>query len=767
VAAAPPAPDPRVPAAAAASRYAEVVVATNIRRGAQTYTYSIPPNLEVVPGQRVVVPFGSRQTEGIVFRLTNEAVAGARPLVETAEPLLLPHQLELAAWIAEHYAAPIKEAVALFLPPAAGAPRMRRIARLARGVDPAVVRAELARAPRQLETLETLRLAPLGIDARVLPSEEGLRQLVRRGLAEVLNEPDEPPPLIPETAQILPLRLTPAQQQALAAICEEPGAASQAARRNGGPPSNLQHPTPKLPVSPSRVFLLHGVTGSGKTEVYLQAIAAVLERGQRALLLVPEISLTPQTIARCASRFPNRVAVLHSALSPRQRFSEWRRIQQGSVDLVIGPRSALFAPLRNLGLIVLDEEHDWTYKQEQSPRYHARETAIKLASLVGAKVVLGSATPDLGSYYRAQKSIFTLLTLPERIVGGASRPQAEAAWLPPVHIVDMRQELQAGNRSIFSRELQEKLTSTLLKKEQSILFLNRRGANTFVLCRECGYVLECQDCLLPFTFHSAGNRLMCHNCGRAAVPPQRCPECSSMRIRYFGLGTQRVAEEIEAMLPQARVLRWDRDTARTREDHERVVEAMREHQADVLVGTQMVAKGHDLPLVTLVGVISADAMLQLPDFRSSERTFQLLTQVAGRAGRGPAGGSVVIQTYNPQHPTLAMASRHDFHAFFRTEIQFRKRMGYPPFSQVVKFVYSHASADKCRHEAETLFEELQEQVAGLDPPIHLTGPLPPYLEKSHGKFRWQIIARGRDIRPVLRTDLAQGWTIDVDPASVL
>ncbi|HEU0168366.1 MAG TPA: primosomal protein N' [Chloroflexota bacterium] len=719
-------------AAVSGPRFVEVVVDSPIKRGAQTYTYEVPAGLSVMPGQQVVVPFGPRQLEGVALRLTDEGVPEVRPVLRTGGAALMPHQVELAAWIAEHYAAPIRDCVALFLPPAGGTPRVRRIARIARGTDAASALAQLAKAPRQQETFEALLLAPLGIDARALPSEEGLRELVRRGLAEVLNEVDEPAPLIAETTPILPLRLTKAQEEALGAI-----------------------------KSGSGVFLLHGVTGSGKTEVYLQAIAHTLEHGQQALLLVPEISLTPQTIARCASRFPGRVAVLHSALTARQRFGEWSRIRSGAVDLVIGPRSALFAPLRDLGLIVLDEEHDWTYKQEQSPRYHARETAIKLGRLTGAKVVLGSATPDLGSYYRAQKEVFTLLTLPDRI----SAPSD--GWLPPVRIVDMRQELQAGNRSIFSRELQDTLRATLLKKEQSILFLNRRGANTFVMCRECGHTLECPDCQLPFTFHSVGNRLLCHNCGRATLPPPRCPECSSMRIRYFGLGTQRVAEEIEALLPQARVLRWDRDTARTSEDHERVVDAMREHRADVLVGTQMVAKGHDLPLVTLVGVISADAMLQLPDFRSAERTFQLLTQVAGRAGRGPAGGTVLIQSYNPQHPTLGLASRHDFHAFFRTELQFRKQMGYPPFSHVAKFVYTHASEEKCQREARALFEELQERVQGLAEPIDLTGPLPPYLEKSHGRFRWQIVARGRDLSPILRADLPTGWTVDVDPASLL
>jgi len=722
------------------------VVDTTIKRGAQTYTYALPPGVSVEPGQRVAVPFGSRQMDGVVLRLTDEPVPDVRPLLRAGEPLLLPHQLELAEWIASHYAAPINDAVALFRPPAGGTPRLRRIARLSRNVDVPGVMGELARAPRQQATLEALMLAPLGLDARVLPSEDALSALVARGLVEVITEVDEPPPIAPETAQILPLRLTEAQEKALEAIRTEPG---------------------------HRVFLLHGVTGSGKTEVYLQAIADALERRKQALLLVPEISLTPQTIACCASRFPGRVAVLHSALTQRQRFGEWHRIRQGAVDLVIGPRSALFAPLRDLGLVVIDEEHDWTYKQEQSPRYHARETAIKLASLVGAKVILGSATPDLGSYYKAQTGAFSLLTLPDRIatpkaLSTQGSALSASSWLPPVRIVDMRQELRAGNRTIFSRELQDALRGTLSRREQAILFLNRRGTNTFVLCRECGFVLECQDCSrLPLTYHAVGNRLQCHNCGRVVRPPDRCPDCSSMRIRYFGLGTQRVAEEIEVLLPQARILRWDRDTARTREDHERVVEAMREHQADVLVGTQMVAKGHDLPLVTLVGVISADAMLQLPDFRSAERSFQLLTQVAGRAGRGPGGGSVLIQTYNPHHPTLALAARHDFHTFFRNEIQFRKHMGYPPFSHVVKFVYSHASAEKCEREARVLFTQLSERIAGLDPAIDLTGPLPPYLEKSHGKFRWQIVARGPDVRPVLISDLPSGWSIDVDPASVL
>ena len=714
---------------------------TVVQRGAHTYTYLVPEGEEVAPGQAVRVPFGKQELSGVVLRLDAAPLQRARPLSSASDTSLLPHQLALAQWLAAYYAAPIKDTVALFLPPERVPGRRRRIARLADGLDWEQAAAGLAAAPRQLEVLEMLRLAPSGLDARVLPSEAGLRELIRRGLASVDFLEEETPPAVPHTAPILPLRLTQAQDQALAAIRDGRG-----------------------------VFLLHGVTGSGKTEVYLQAMAHTVAAGRQAIMLVPEISLTPQTIARCASRFGRRVAVLHSALSPRERWSEWQRVRAGEIDVVIGPRSALFAPLERLGLIVVDEEHDWTYKQEQSPRYHARDAAVHLAELVGAKVVLGSATPDIGSYVRAQKGAYTLLTLPERI---GSRPAQGGRSgvlpvdLPPVRVVDMRQELQAGNRGIFSRELTVALRATLLRGEQTILFLNRRGASTFVICRECGHVLQCVDCLLPFTFHSVGGRLMCHNCGRAAHTPERCPECASARIRFFGLGTQRVVEEVEALLPQARVRRWDRDTARTREEHAAMVAAMHERQVDVLVGTQMVAKGHDLPLVTLVGVISADAMLHLPDFRAAERTFQLVTQVAGRAGRGPAGGSVIVQTYNPLHPTIVMASRHDFHAFFRQEIQFRKQMDYPPYTHLVKFVYAHEKPETCEREARRLFDQLAQSAAGADPPIHFSGPLPAFLEKSHGKFRWQIVARSRDVSPILVPDLPAGWIIDVDPASVL
>ncbi|MGB9722383.1 MAG: replication restart helicase PriA, partial [Chloroflexia bacterium] len=390
----------------------------------------------------------------------------------------------------------------------------------------------------------------------------------------------------------------------------------------------------------THTFLLHGVTGSGKTEVYLRALGRALRDGRQAVVLVPEISLTPQTVRRFAARFPGRVTVLHSGLSVGERYDQWRRVRAGQVDVVIGPRSALFAPLPRLGLIIIDEEHDDSYKQDDPPpRYHAREVALALARLTGSIVLLGSATPSVETYSRAREGHYRLLELPERIrvrEDSTGRPLVLIQTsLPRVEVVDMREELRAGNTSIFSRSLQRALRETLEAGEQAILFLNRRGAATFVMCRDCGYVVRCPHCEVPYVYHADLGRLLCHRCGRKASVPASCPACRSLRIRHFGAGTERVEAEVLRLLPSARVLRWDRDVAEARGSYEEVLEAFARRKADVLVGTQMVAKGLDLPGVSLVGVVSADTVLHLPDFRSAERTFQLVTQVIGRAGRRP------------------------------------------------------------------------------------------------------------------------------------
>ena len=543
-----------------------------------------------------------------------------------------------------------------------------------------------------------------------------------------------------------PLPLTPAQAEALAAIlaprpAEDPG-----------------------------VVLLHGITGSGKTEVYLQALAAHLAAGRRGIVLVPEIALTPQAMMRYAGRFPGRVALLHSGLSDAERLDEWRRIRAGLVDVVVGSRSALFAPIERLGLIVVDEEHEPAYKQEgRAPTYHARDAAVMLGRMAGATVVLGSATPSVESFWQARQGRYQLVELRERAPAGASRT---ASGLPAVTIVDLRAELRAGNTSILGTALQRSLAATLEAGQQAVLFLNRRGTASCVICRECGYVALCGHCDVPMTYHASDRALICHYCARHQRAPRTCPHCGGASIRYFGLGTERVEAAVRRLHPRARVLRWDRDTARTHQAHEELLAAFAGRRADVLVGTQMIAKGLDLPAVTLVGVVSADIALYLPDFRASERAFQLLTQVAGRAGRGETPGQVIIQTFNPDHFCIQAAARHDYHDFYGAEISARQRYAYPPMRQFVKFTYSDAD----RHHAQMAAMDLAERLERL---IHerglgetdLVGPAPAFMERLRGQYRWQLIARGPDLRPLLYAlapdDLPRGWSVDVDPASTL
>jgi len=539
-------------------------------------------------------------------------------------------------------------------------------------------------------------------------------------------------------------------------------------------------------------YLLHGVTGSGKTEIYLRAVDEVLRQGRKAIILVPEISLTPQTVARFAGRFPDRVTVLHSALTDGERYDTWRRAREGLVDVVVGPRSALFVPLSPLGLIVLDEEHDDSYKQvAPRPRYHARDTALELGHLAGATVILGSATPSLVSYYRAAQGEFSLQEMPRRIMGHTRRLQelqarhhlamtryrslssesskARYLPLPPVQVVDLRAELRAGNRSIFSRPLQEAIDGALPRGEQVILFLNRRGSATHVLCRDCGHVVRCPQCDIPLTYHRPGAQLICHHCNHREPQPERCPECGGTRIRYFGLGTQKLENAVRDRWPEARLLRWDRDTAQTHEAHSTILERFSSGAADVLVGTQMITKGLDLPLVTVVGVISADTALNLPDFRSSERTFQLLTQVAGRAGRGLLGGRVVIQSYHPHHYAIVAASTHDYDGFADRELSFRREQGYPPYSRLAKLTCEDEDYYRAESRSQTLSTTLRQGLARSGwPTTNLIGPAPPFFARLRGRYRWQILIRHPDPPAFLsRVDIPPGWHVEVDPVDVL
>ncbi len=540
-------------------------------------------------------------------------------------------------------------------------------------------------------------------------------------------------------------------------------------------------------------FLLHGVTGSGKTEIYMRAIEFALERGETAVVLVPEIALTPQTVRRFAARFPGRVAVMHSRLTAGERYDTWRRARQGLFDIIVGPRSALFAPLPNLGVIVLDEEHDPSYKQTPPvppPYYHARETAVELGRITGAVVIMGSATPDVVTYHRARSGRYQLLELPKRVMGHRQRIQSQAERLqiishyqqgaddpddamtiplPPIQIVDLRQELRAGNRSIFSRALATAVDETLERGEQAILFLNRRGTATFIICRDCGHVLKCPRCDMPLTYHRPGMMLSCHHCGRREPPHQECPICGSKRIRYFGLGTEEVEARVQQRWPQARITRWDRDTTAGRDTHEQLLSRFINHEADILVGTQMIAKGLDLPLVTLVGVISADVSLGLPDYRTGERAFQVLAQVAGRAGRGLLGGRVIIQTYKPEHYAIQAAAEHDFAGFYVDEIRFRTQHSLPPFRRLAKLVFVDPYNDRGQREAEKLAKGLRLHVRELAlGATEILGPTPPFFNRVDGRYRWQIIVRTPNPTRLLADfPIPRGWQVDIDPVSTL
>ncbi|MFO7773154.1 MAG: primosomal protein N' [Dehalococcoidia bacterium] len=514
------------------------------------------------------------------------------------------------------------------------------------------------------------------------------------------------------------------------------------------------------------VFLLFGVTGSGKTEIYLRALSQVIAAGKRGICLIPEIALTQQTVERFASRFPGRVAVLHSGLSLGEQFDEWQWIMEGNCDVVIGPRSALFAPLPDLGLIIIDEEHEWTYKQEdKSPRYHAQDVAIELAQLSDAIVILGSATPDVGSFLKAQQGEYHLVELKERITPRGYSP------LPEVSIVDLREELKAGNTSSLSRSLLAAMKETLAQGEQIILFLNRRGAATFIRCRNCGFVFRCPRCSIALTLHSLEKRLVCHRCRYSIPVPQNCPQCSRRNLRFLGIGTQRVEEEVGHFFPEAKVLRWDSDVVTRRYAHEELLKNFRDRKADVLIGTQMIAKGLDLPQVTLAGIISADTGLNFPDFRSGERTFQLLCQVAGRAGRGVKAGRVIIQTYSPDNYTVQAAATHDYLTFYNKEIDYRRRYNYPPFGQLVRLVYSHTNEDLCRREAQRVYHLILDEMnrgLGGEAPNAPIGPVPAFAFRARGRYRWQLFLRGPDPTRILsQFTLPQGWTIDVDPVGMV
>ncbi len=530
-----------------------------------------------------------------------------------------------------------------------------------------------------------------------------------------------------------------------------------------------------IDANPSQGFLLHGVTGSGKTELYFRLIAEVMERKQSAVLLVPEIALAGQVIARATSRFGDQAIVIHSALDDRTRYDNWTKARTGEPVVVVGPRSALFAPLPNIGVIIVDEEHETAYKQETAPRYHARTVAARLADLHGAALILGSATPDVESTYRASRGQWTRLSLTERVgqraVDRFGNVEPMAIPLPEIELLDMRSELRAGNASLFSRRLSDLMGQRLRNGEQTILFLNRRGMSTFVQCRSCGFVAECPFCDIPLVYHRSGERLVCHRCGYRIQPLRRCPDCGSDSVGYFGTGTQRVEQETSKFLPEARVLRWDQDALRGGVSHEALLERVQRHEVDIVVGTQMIGRGLDLANVTLVGVVNADTYLHLPDFRAAERTFQMLVQVAGRAGRRSTGGQVVIQTFSPNHYALTTAASQRYDRFYREEIAFRAKHGHPPFKRLVRFLVRDRDNDAAERRATDLADEIEQFILAhedVQGGVDILGPAPAFAVRVRGQYGWQILLRGNAAPRVAGgIRLPPGWVVDVDPVSLL
>ncbi len=724
-------------------RYAQVAVPVPVDR---TFDYSVPPRMDtrIAVGKRVRVPFGHQRLVGTVVGITADpAVERTRPIDEVldAEPVFDEHMLLLTRWISDRYWCSWGEALAAAAP--SGARRRAVPIRTEKRVWPAGSLGEARAACESLRKKAPKQAAAL---------EELLARAAASGTGPAGEGPGVPMSSLDDAARRAVRTLS---GKGLAAIrsrelhhgMDEAGSGEleQPLHLKGGQRRAAELVRVALESGKHGTILLHGVTASGKTEVYLQAIAHVLAAGKQAIVLVPEISLTYQTMQRFRKRFGGRVALLHSQLSPGRKSDEWTRILKGEATIVLGPRSAVFAPTRRLGLIVVDEEHENSYKQSDTPRYHARDVAAERARLAGALLLLGTATPSLESYHRAVSSRYQLSEIPDRV---DDRPLAS------VEVVDMRGEWSRGRgQAVFSAALEDAIREKISSREQVILFLNRRGHSTFVMCRRCGEAVSCKACDVSLTYHSRHHRLRCHYCNHEKALPEQCPSCGSASISYSGIGTQRVEREAARLFPEARIARMDSDTTRRRRSHDELLRQFDKHEIDILVGTQMIAKGLDFPQVTLVGIISADTCLHLPDFRSAERTFQLMTQVAGRAGRGQVPGQVIIQTFNPDHYSIRAASQQDYHAFYSREIAEREELEYPPFRCIVRVLIQGSREKAVIEVAGALGDALGARAGGCG--MTVLGPAPALIARLRGLHRWSLLLKGRDTRE-LRVSMKAG-----------
>ena len=778
--------------------YAQVIIDANHAEVDRVFDYRVPAQWEeaVCVGLRVMVPFGQRNTkrEGYVIALTETTEVPAGKIKEIVEildegrPILTPPILELAKWMKKEYFCTLNQCLQAVMP--AGI-RTKSVWY----VELTEQTAELSEKEQQVADVLTEQggAAPLRELEQVFGNRTEyilrclqekkvvrLRQKTTRSTykkekryvsltenEELLAEVKEKAEKDKRLAGQLRVLSAISQEESIsvdelkekASVTDSPihtllqkGVLVEQRRQEKRDVFQLEDYTPTQPFYPTpeqaqalallreeeqkegkRPILLHGVTGSGKTEIYMQLIEHVIMEGKQAIVLVPEISLTPQIMERFISRFGKRVSVTHSRLSLGERLDQWRKARDGEISIIIGPRSALFMPFSNLGVIVMDECHESSYISDVTPKYHTREVARKLSELTGALLVMGSATPDIDSYHRAVTGEFLLLQLKERTKGSR---------LPEVFVTDMRKELEEGNRSAFGLPLQQAIRENLEKGQQTMLFLNRRGYSTFVSCRKCGEVLTCPSCNVSYTYHASDKALVCHYCGKEVPVPKTCPSCGSHYIRYFGTGTQKIEEETRRLFPEASVLRMDSDTTTGKNGHARILELFGKGKADILIGTQMIAKGHDFPNVTLVGILAADLSLNLGTYQAAENCFQLITQAAGRAGRGELPGQVFIQTYQPENHAIRMAAAQDYEGFYQEEILLRQAMEYPPFSHIFSVLITGEMEQEVILAAQRLgaFMNHYAERAGCT----VVGPAPAPLPKFRGEFRWQIFAKGTD-----------------------
>lgn len=793
-------------------KIAEVLVNIAVANLNKTFSYIIPDHLDVEIGFRVLVPFGNRKVEGFVLSVTSGEGADLKAILDTIDEMAWfdENMVKTAKWLSEYYLCTLADAMRLFLIGKSGI-KSKKIYTLndvqffaadsqvnsvvsfikkhgsasdsmlkrefgdVGGVIKKLIKSNLLKVENKVykktkalyKNVVTLALSPEIIKTMAnkfehKPAQQRVIQLLI-DQKELYPEDLKKHQISSDTIHRLSTAgiVTRQKVRVMRDTYQELQRSSQSEVRLTGQQQQALHLINEAISSRQFAsFLLHGITGSGKTQVYMEAVAAVRKENRQAIVLVPEIALTSQIVSRFKARFGNDVVVIHSRLSAGERQDAWQRLRTQDAGIVIGARSAIFAPVKELGIIIIDEEHEFTYKQEENPRYHTRDVAFHRAKLALAPVLLGSATPAVESYQQALVGKHKLLTMHER---------ADGAALPTVKVADMRQELKDGNRSVLSRSLQSLLQRTIEAHEQAIILLNRRGYSTFVICRECGHVLKCAHCAVSLVYHSEGD-LRCHYCQAAVKTPDICPSCGSRYIRYFGTGTQKVEQELAKLLPQASVIRMDQDTTGKKMSHDRILAAFAKGEYDILLGTQMVAKGHDIKNVTAVGIISADTGLNMPDFRASERTFALLTQAAGRAGRGHIPGHVVIQTYNPEHYAIEAAVLHDYQNFFKQEIAAREELFYPPFSSLIKLTVQNYNDTQALNQAQRLIMELKRCLAD-ERETMIIGPFPAAVSKIKDIFRVNILIKTTQAA-IVKCKIQQlvyqaDVIVDVDPLNVI